>query len=76
MIVFETLDFQADIDKIDQFLFGRINQDTWQTEPIEFEGKSYIKHKPILDEWKAVNTTEIELPPIEIEDLTDDEENA
>jgi len=76
MIVFETLDFQKDIEDIDAFLFGRINQTTWQTEPIEFEGKTYIKYKSTLDEWKAVNTTEIELPPIEIEDLTSDEENT
>ena len=48
MIVFETTDFQKDIDEIDQFVYGRIHQETWQSNPIEFEGKNYIKYKSIL----------------------------
>ena len=47
----ETTDFQKDVDSIDQFLYGRINQDTWQSSPIELNGKEYIKYKPILDKW-------------------------
>jgi len=66
MIAIETTEFQKDIDEIDQFLFGRINQDTWQTEPIELDGKIYIKYKPILAGLKSYSTTEITIP-------TDDE---
>jgi len=76
MIVFETKNFQEEIDEIDNYLYGRIDQDTWQADPIEFEGKQYIKHKPILDGLKTFNVLKIELPSIEIEDLTSDEENA
>ena len=62
MIVFETLDFQADIDEIDNYLYGRIDQETWQSEPITIEGVEYIKHKEILTGWRAVKVKSIQLP--------------
>tara|TARA_R100000951_G_scaffold19223_1_gene15964 strand:- start:965 stop:1171 length:207 start_codon:yes stop_codon:yes gene_type:complete len=62
MQVFETSAFQEDIDAIDLHVFGTIDQETWQSDPIEFEGKKYIKFKPILNEWlNGRQTTEIEI---------------
>lgn len=49
MIAFETTDFQKDIDEIDRFVFGQIDQETWQSKPIEYNGKLYIKYKEILN---------------------------
>ena len=49
MKAIETTDFQKDIDAIDEFVYGKIDQETWQSEPIEHEGKTYIKWKPIID---------------------------
>jgi hypothetical protein len=63
MKVIETNNFQSDITSIDQFIGSKINQVTWQSEPIELNGKQYIKYKSILDDWldgKAV--VEIEIP--------------
>lgn len=48
----ETKDFQEDISSIDAFLKGKINQETWQQEPIEVESKLYIRYKAkFLKDW-------------------------
>lgn len=59
--VVETSDFSADIDSIDEFVYGTIDQETWQSTPIELNGKQYIKWKPILEPMK-LNVIDIEIP--------------
>ena len=53
MKVIETTDFQKDIDAIDEFVYGTIDQETWQSEPIYCEGRAFIKYKPLLKGWKG-----------------------
>lgn len=59
MRVIKTTSFKKDIDSIDQFIYGTIEQETWQDEPIVADGQEYIKHKPILDGWKEFQTYEL-----------------
>lgn len=64
MTVIETTNFAQDIASIDAFLKGKINQETWQSKPIEHEGKMYIKYKEkILKDWignRKIETITIE----------------
>ena len=63
MKAIETNNFQSDITSIDQFVSNKIVQIAWQNEPIELNGKQYIKYKPILDDWlDGKEVVEIEIP--------------
>lgn len=63
MKAIETNNFQSDITSIDQFIGSKINQVTWQSEPIELNGNQYIKYKSILDDWlDGKEVVEIEIP--------------
>jgi len=63
MKAIETSNFQSDITSIDQFIGSKINQVTWQSEPIELNGNQYIKYKSILDDWlDGKEVVEIEIP--------------
>lgn len=63
MKAIETNNFQSDITSIDQFVSNKINQVTWQSEPIELNGNQYIKYKSILDDWlDGKEVVEIEIP--------------
>lgn len=63
MKAIETNNFQSDITSIDQFVSNKINQTTWQSEPIELNSKTHIKYKPILDNWlNGREVLEIEIP--------------
>lgn len=53
MEVIETKNFIQDISSIDVELNNKINQVTWQNEPIFCEGRTFIKYKPILKNWKG-----------------------
>lgn len=52
MTVIETTNFAQDIASIDAFLKGKINQTTWQSEPLLADDKVFIVYKPILLTWK------------------------
>tara|TARA_R100000951_G_scaffold80641_2_gene68449 strand:- start:343 stop:546 length:204 start_codon:yes stop_codon:yes gene_type:complete len=63
MKAIETNNFQSDITSIDQFVSNKIAQVTWQNEPIELNGKQYIKYKSFLDDWlDGKEVVEIEIP--------------
>jgi len=65
MQVIETQDFKKDIDAIDEFVYGTIDQTTWQSTPIEINGKQYIKWKPILNPL-GFSVVDIEIPNEEL----------
>jgi len=65
MQVIETQDFKKDIDAIDEFVYGTIDQTTWQSTPIEINGKQYIKWKPILNTL-GFSVVDIEIPNEEL----------
>lgn len=61
----ETTDFQGDVDSIDNFVYGIIDQTTWQSNPIICEGKEYIKYKPVLDGWlNGKKVVDIQIPDV------------
>jgi|DEB0MinimDraft_10_1074344.scaffolds.fasta_scaffold09619_7 hypothetical protein len=49
MLLIKTNNFKEDIDQIDMLLFGRTDQETWQSEPIFHDGDMYIAYAPKID---------------------------
>jgi len=51
MKLIKTDDFKADIDAIDMILYGRTDQETFQSKPLMHQGEMYIAYAPMIDEF-------------------------